>query len=227
MGKTKLAIWGSLLAIALLVGVTTAMASPGPALFTESEPTSTSAPTTTPVPNEPWQLDGTIQAMNGQFWTVQGFVIRVTDATRIDSSVPLVIGTQIHAVGTIASDATWLATHIWTDRDATTSTPTATTTPMNTPTATPIDTTTSTSTATATATPTAIPTSTPTVTPQATDVDMDDERTPEAESGRDTDNDQAPIVVLPEDNRHRPQHAQKRDNAHGLKHDRGRAKGEE
>jgi hypothetical protein len=218
VGKTKLAIWGSLLAIALLLGVTTAMASPGPALLTESELTSASTPTTTPAPNEPWKLDGTIQAMNGQFWTVQGFVIRVTDATRIDSSVPLVIGMQIHAAGTIASDATWLATHIWTDHDDKTATTTATATPTSTLTATPV------STATSTPTPTATPTNSPTVTPRSTETDKDDKRTPEAESDRDTDNDQAPIVVLPDDNGRHPQHGQKHDNGHVLKHDRGRAK---
>lgn len=59
----------------------------------------------------PWEILGQIQQMNGQFWTVEGFVFRVTSATKAEGDVPS-IGTKVRATGIVQPDGTWLATEI-------------------------------------------------------------------------------------------------------------------
>jgi hypothetical protein len=86
-----------------------------------------------------WSIGGTLQQINGEFWTVQGFVFRVTSSTQIDGDLPS-IGTDVQAEGTVEADGTWLATHIQI-QPATTATPvptdTATPTPLTTATSPP------------------------------------------------------------------------------------------
>ncbi|HLZ07664.1 MAG TPA: DUF5666 domain-containing protein, partial [Chloroflexota bacterium] len=97
-----------------------------------------------------WSISGRIQEMNGNFWLVQGFSIRVNDNTQISGVIPTV-GTFAMAEGIVQPDSTWLATQIQvTDHEELTPTPTATgaVAAPNTPTPT--------STATATATSTAV-----------------------------------------------------------------------
>lgn len=206
MRRRQLVALGSIGVLVLLVGVSTAMASPGSSVR-ESPAGATATPTATARPASDWHIDGAIQAMNGEFWTVQGFVFRVTNSTRIDSSTPLVIGAQIHASGVVQSDGTWLATHVWTDRSGQSATPTATVPATSTATATAISTATATATSTSTAAPTdtATPTSTPTVTSERTATDGDEQ---ESDTG---DGDRAsavPIVVQPGHGKnHRPKHA--------------------
>ncbi len=189
------------------------MASPGPSLLTDADRTSTSTPTATGRADAPWSLDGAIQAMNGQFWTVQGFVIRVTVDTRIDSATPLAIGDQIHASGIVQSDGTWLATHIWTGRveqpSSPTSSPTATPTPLGT------------STPTATSTASATPTTTPTVSPTVASDDSEDVRSSDDEDDDDEDVDRPGNVPLQAD-KHHPDHGKRHGNGKGPKDNRGR-----
>src|SRR5579884_287224 len=193
-----------------MVGISTAMASPGPGLLSDSTPTSTPTPTVVARAAAPWSIEGTIQAMNGQFWTVQGFVIRVTEDTRIDSTAPLTIGSQIHASGVVQPDGTWLTTHVWTDRDHQPAPPASTQTP--TPTATGVAPATQTAAPTATPTFTTTPTPTVTVTPTGTRADADDIRTSDADEAEDAD-------VAP------PGHEVARGNRHH--HPHGKARGHE
>ena len=124
------------------------------AVFASSE--STHAPivaaTATVHPDQDWNIAGTIQAMNGEFWNVQGFAIRVTSDTRIIGDLPT-IGEYVQASGVVQSDGTWLATDLHIGHDSPTATPTSQ--PSNTSTATPTNTATVTATPSATATPTA------------------------------------------------------------------------
>jgi hypothetical protein len=87
-----------------------------------------------------WSIGGTLQQINGEFWTVQGFVFRVTSSTQIDGDLPS-IGTEVQAEGTVEADGTWLATHIQI-QPLTTSTPAPTEAAAPTPlaTATPLPT---------------------------------------------------------------------------------------
>lgn len=200
------------------------MASPGPNLLTNSDATSTSTPTATVRADAPWSLDGTIQAMNGQFWTVERFVIRVTEDTRIDSSTPLAIGDQIHASGTVQPDGTWLATHIWTGRGGHPSPPTSSPTSTGTATPTPMVTPTATATSTASATPTTTPTATPTV---ASD-DSVNPRSSDDEDGEEGNVDgprngpAGPRNGPVHGDEHHPDHGKKHDHGKGPKDDRGR-----
>ncbi len=98
-----------------------------------------------------WNISGQIQQMNGQFWLIQGFSVRVTDATSVTGALPTV-GTFARAQGTVGSDGTWQATSIQVG-DAAEMSPTATVTPS------------SLSDASATATPEATDTPTATIVP--------------------------------------------------------------
>jgi len=64
-----------------------------------------------PTGSSDWDIAGEIQEVNGEFWTLQGFVIKLTDATRVDGDVPS-IGTVAQARGIVLEDGTWLATEI-------------------------------------------------------------------------------------------------------------------
>jgi hypothetical protein len=163
MLRTRFAIAGVILA--LLVGVRLATHSSALAQVT-------AVAATPATPTSDWDITGQIQEMNGQFWDIQGFVVKVTASTSVVGVVPSV-GEYASATGTVAPDGTWLASAIQVG-DTLASIPTATTTPTNTavPTATP--TATSTSTAQPTATPSAVP---PTPTSTARDSDADDDAT--------------------------------------------------
>jgi hypothetical protein len=131
-----------------------------------------------------WEISGTLQSMNGQFWNVQGFAIRVVDTTTVSGGIPT-IGENVSASGVVLPDGTWVAKRVTVGPTATasaTGTPTPTTTPLATVTSTPV------MTSTATATNTGVPTATSTVaasrTPKArgtpsADVDRDDRDDPD------------------------------------------------
>lgn len=108
-------------------------------------PETTSASTPAATPGD-WSIAGTIEQMNGEFWDVQGFVFRVTDATGVTGDVPAV-GGDASATGTVLPDGTWQATAITVGQSASSS---------PTPTASPTD--------TATSIPTAVPTDVSTAT---------------------------------------------------------------
>ena len=116
-------------------------------------------------PSSDWNISGRIQEMNGNFWVIQGFSIRVNDDTRVSGIIPTV-GAFAAAEGIVQPDATWLATRIRVSDQEITSTP------VNSPTATPTEhgtvPNTATPTATATATGTIPNTPTPTMTPTPT-----------------------------------------------------------
>jgi hypothetical protein len=139
MGRRTIAVLGVVAGAALVIGAATAAASP------DRVPTPTAAaPTSTPtaLSDSQWHIGGVIQAINGQFWTVAGFVVRVNSQTRIESSEPLSTGVAIQVWGIVEPDGTWQATLIRLDSPDTptptsTPTPSATPTPTNTATATP------------------------------------------------------------------------------------------
>src|SRR5579859_6241700 len=91
----------------LVVGATVARAAPvidrASAGSASAEPAATTSSNLT--------ISVTLQQLSGDFWTVQGFVFRVTSATTINGDVPT-IGTFVSAQGTVQSDGTWLATSI-------------------------------------------------------------------------------------------------------------------
>ncbi|MGH2460188.1 MAG: DUF5666 domain-containing protein [Chloroflexota bacterium] len=108
--------------------------------------------TATLPPDRSWNIAGTIQAMNGEFWNVQGFAILVTDDTQITGDLPTV-GSYVRAGGVVQSDGTWLTTNLHVGQASGTATPTAA----------PTDTSTPLPTATAIPSATATPTTTPIV----------------------------------------------------------------
>lgn len=93
-------IIAGLAAIIVLVGVSRASANPAPL-----------APRAAADNQGPWHIQGPISAMNGEFWDVGGFVIRVASSTRVTGGVPA-IGTPIGASGIVQPDGTWLATDV-------------------------------------------------------------------------------------------------------------------
>src|SRR5258708_13947847 len=52
-----------------------------------------------------WNISGDIQQMNGQFWMVQGFLVKVTDATHASGDVPS-IGVSASATGIVLGAGT-------------------------------------------------------------------------------------------------------------------------
>jgi hypothetical protein len=50
--------------------------------------------------------------MSGQFWSIAGIPVRVTDSTRVQSDVPIAIGTTVEVTGIIAPDGTRVATDV-------------------------------------------------------------------------------------------------------------------
>jgi hypothetical protein len=88
-----------------------------------------------------WSISGTLQAINGQNWDVQGFAIRVDSATTVTGGVPIV-GSFVSATGRVLPGGTWLATTVQigvSSSPTATSTPTATATPVPTSTPTPTE----------------------------------------------------------------------------------------
>jgi Domain of unknown function (DUF5666) len=151
----KIRLLALLVAAALIVGVRSVSASPSLISTGAPAPDSQPSPTAT---SSAWNIAGTIQQMNGEFWTLQGFVFRVTAATRIDGDVPS-IGTFAAAQGTVGADGTWLATVIKVGSAATPTTtppPTATALPTATPPPSPLPSPSPTSTATAVPRPPAV-----------------------------------------------------------------------
>ena len=114
-------------------------------------------PTSTPDSTSPWDISGTIQQMNGEFWEIQGFAIRVTSSTEVTGDVPS-NGVFVRAQGTVDSDGIWQAGRVWVGSATTpvATSPTDTTLP-----ATPTASATATPSPTATATPKPLATSTP------------------------------------------------------------------
>jgi hypothetical protein len=157
------------------------------ALAASAPVTPPQATVTTGSQHADWEISGTLQAMNGQFWIVQGFAIRVVDSTTVSGGIPTV-GEIVSASGIVLPDGTWVAKLVTVGSTATataTGTPTSTTTPLATATSTPV----MTATATATATNTGVPTATSTLaasrTPRARE-------TPRADADRDDRHDQPP-----------------------------------
>lgn len=145
--------------VALALGISAVASALGSSPTAESS-AARAIPYVTTTDREPWEIVGSIQQMNGEFWTVEGFVFRVTSATRAEGEVPS-IGTIVRAKGIVQPDGTWLATEILIGNAATT--PDA---PMPTPTQPPTATAEPTSTATPNPTDTPIPLPTRTATPK-------------------------------------------------------------
>jgi len=142
-------------------------------------------------PSSDWSISGQIQEMNGNFWVIQGFSIRVNDDTRVSGVIPT-IGAFAAAEGIVQTDATWLATRIRvSDRDDFTPTPvdsaTATATSSETVTSTPTPTTTVVGTFSQTPTLTTTPTSTRVAT--STKVSDDDDQNDDGDRNDNEDND--------------------------------------
>jgi hypothetical protein len=115
-----------------------------------------------------WNISGTLQALNGQFWDVQGFTFRVNANTKVSGDTPS-IGDFVSAEGVVLPDGSWLATAVRLRRA---NTPTATST------STPVSSTTNTPTQTPTNSPTnQTPTNTPTNTPTATPTEVEETAT--------------------------------------------------
>ena len=121
-------------------------------------------PASTPDSTSPWDISGTIQQMNGEFWEIQGFAIRVTSTTEVTGDVPS-NGVFVRAQGTVDSDGIWQAGRVWVGSATTpvATNPTDTTLPaaaMASATATPTPSASATVSPTASATPKADATST-------------------------------------------------------------------
>lgn len=69
-------------------------------------------PTSTPDSASPWDISGRIQQMNGEFWEIQGFAIRVSNATEVTGDVPS-NGVFVRAQGTVDSEGIWQAGRVW------------------------------------------------------------------------------------------------------------------
>ncbi len=169
MSRSRLIFYGILGLGLLIVGSQAVFASSSNA----SLATTAAAPTTSPDRN--WSISGTIQAMNGEFWNIQGFAIRVTSVTHISGDLPT-IGSFVRAQGTVQPDGTWLATDVHIGSDSLSATPTSVPTSTSTPTPTP------TAQPTATATPTEVPDVFERLTPHATPPRASDE--PDHDAGR-------------------------------------------
>src|SRR5579884_2938014 len=101
MNRSRVVFYAVLAAGVLMVGSQAVLAS-GDAI--EAPP----PPTTRALATRDWHVSGTIQAMNGEFWTIQGQVIRVTSSTRVRGEIP-VVGSVADATGEILPDGTWQA----------------------------------------------------------------------------------------------------------------------
>jgi hypothetical protein len=128
------------LAILLYVAGATILAAVSPARGVGPSVLSASA-----TPGDGWNVAGTIEQMNGEFWNVQGFVFRVTAATKVRGDVPSV-GTYASATGIVLPDGSWQATAVTVGQAPATpagsATPSVTDTPIApTPTSTPVPTT--------------------------------------------------------------------------------------
>jgi hypothetical protein len=167
--------------VCLVLGARGALAAPAP--LTESAMELFSS-----APQADWNISGTLQAMNGQFWNVQGFSFRVDASTVVTGGVPT-IGSHVSAEGIVLPDGTWLARRVRVgDEGTATNTPTSTSTGTASPTNTPTTASTATATNSPTATPTNAPTNTPTATPSSTaqsTLTPASTRTKEAEEDRD------------------------------------------
>jgi hypothetical protein len=139
---------------ALGLGARAALAAPAGALFGGSTSQS-------PEQAADWSISGTLQSINGQTWTVQGFVFNVNAATKLLGSAPA-IGDFVSAEGIVLADGSWLALAVRIGRRVT-PTPTSTSTPATSPTSTPSPTPTNTPDTTPTNTPVTTPTVTATV----------------------------------------------------------------
>ncbi|HVC32254.1 MAG TPA: DUF5666 domain-containing protein [Chloroflexota bacterium] len=143
----------TILAVALLVvGAQAVFAS------ADSAPTRALAITpTAATQGQDWNIDGTIQAMNGEFWNIQGFAVRVDSTTPISGDLPA-IGSYVQASGTVQADGTWLVKDLRVGHGSAAPTSTATSTAMPTDTPAPAAADVA---ATDESTPTATPTDTP------------------------------------------------------------------
>jgi hypothetical protein len=144
-------------------------------------------------PSSDWSISGQIQEMNGNFWVIQGFSIRVNDDTRVSGVIPT-IGAFAAAEGIVQADATWLATRIRvSDRDDFTPTPvdtaTVTATSSETVTSTPTPTSTTTVVGTVSQTPTPTPTPTSTRVATSTKVSDDDDQNDDGDRNDNEDTD--------------------------------------
>lgn len=169
--KPKLFLWAAVAIGTVVLGYHTVGASP----IIPFVATPTPAAATMSQMDKNWNLSGTIQEMNGEFWDIQGFVVQVTTSTHISGVVPSV-GSYVHATGVVQPDGTWLATviHIGNQPESSedisptaTVTGTVTVTATSTATTTPVATETEEPTEAATATGTATPPPSSTVTPSA------------------------------------------------------------
>lgn len=170
MKRPRIAFYAILAVAGLIVGAQVVFASTDSAVkAAPSAPILTATPTVEA--NRAWNIAGTIQAMNGEFWNVQGFAVRVDSTTRIIGDLPS-IGSYVEAKGTVQSDGTWLATELHVGHANAVPAETATGTPVpehSLPTA--IQTATVTSTATPTATSTTTVTVAPEVVPSSEDAE--------------------------------------------------------
>lgn len=128
MSRARLTVYAVLAAALLVVGAHTVTAAADP-------PMARATPLPTPTDRE-WSLSGPIQSMNGEFWSVQGFVIRVTGSTQIIGDLPS-IGSVVSARGTVLADGTWLATELRIGQATPTPSPTPFPTVIPSPTASP------------------------------------------------------------------------------------------
>lgn len=133
MSRSRLVFYVILGIVGLLLAVQAALAA------SDARSAAGQVLTVTPTadPGDGWHIAGTVQAMNGQFWSVQGFVIRVDPTTRIRGDLPT-IGSYVEATGTVSSDGTWIATEIRVGHAQLPATTTSTVMPTSTPAPSPI-----------------------------------------------------------------------------------------
>ncbi len=105
MNRSRMVFYAVLAAGVLMVGSQAVLAS-GDTVEAPSPVPATRAPAT-----RDWHVSGTIQAMNGEFWTIRGQVIRVASSTRVRGEIP-VVGSVADATGEILPDGTWQANDV-------------------------------------------------------------------------------------------------------------------
>jgi hypothetical protein len=111
MPRRRVVIPIVLIAVVALVSLALLRSEPGGGTPT---PVATSVPEATApeAASQTWQIVGAIDAMSGQFWSIAGTAVRITDSTRIESDAPITIGTIVHVTGLVAADGTRIATGV-------------------------------------------------------------------------------------------------------------------
>jgi hypothetical protein len=97
------------------VVMTVAVVIVGLSMFRGSPRGEAPTPLPTPFPDatgQTWKIGGPIGAMSGQFWSIAGIPVRITDSTVVQSDVPISVGTVVEVTGIVTSNGTRVATTV-------------------------------------------------------------------------------------------------------------------